>query len=337
MPRWTRRDALRRLSCGALAASASLKLADGASADTGVGPGALRLGLIADVHQDVMHDAPERLRRFVEWAVAEGCDGILQLGDFCIPKPENRDFLNIWDSFKGPRFHVLGNHDMDGGYSREQAVAFLGMPQRYYSQTWRGWRLIVLDANDRPPDHRGGYPAYVAADQLEWLGAQLEQATEPVLVFSHQSLERPPCIVNQAEIRRLIAGARRTDGRRKVAACFHGHWHIDHTRLMDGVPYVHLNSASYYWMGDAYARKRYADDIHARHPWIDRVAPYRDPLFARLDLDPVQGTLKLSGRGSAWVGPSPVECGLNPADRDCEPDFLVPEIRSREFSLPRAG
>jgi calcineurin-like phosphoesterase family protein len=292
-----------------------------------------KLGLIADVHQDIIHDAPQRLRRFVEWAEAQQCDGILQLGDFCIPKPENRAFLAIWNSHAGPRFHVLGNHDMDGGYTREQAVGYLGMPHRYYAVDWMGWRLIMLDANDRPPDHGGGYPSFIAPDQVEWLEEELRRTSLPVLIFSHQSLERPACIRSQVEVRRVISAAKAPDGHRKVAACFNGHWHIDHARITDEIPYVHINSAAYYWMGDAYARRRFSDELHAKRPILDRVAPYEGPLFTSLEFDPQTGVLRLTGRKSRWVGPSPVEVGLDPEERGCESAWITPAIRPREFSI----
>ena len=74
----------------------------------------LRFGVIADVHKDVMHDADQRLRLFIEEMKREKVDFIIQLGDFCVPIDANLPFLKIWNSFSGPRYHVLGNHDTDG-------------------------------------------------------------------------------------------------------------------------------------------------------------------------------------------------------------------------------
>jgi 3',5'-cyclic AMP phosphodiesterase CpdA len=93
----------------------------------------LRFGLIADVHQDIMHDSEQRLRSFIESMRLARPDFILQMGDFCTPIDRNRTFLEIWKSFDGPRYHVLGNHDTDGGFTREQTLAFWNMPARFYS------------------------------------------------------------------------------------------------------------------------------------------------------------------------------------------------------------
>ncbi len=129
----------------------------------------LRFGIIADVHKDIMHDADERLSVFIDHMKKEQVDFIVQLGDFCVPKDANKGFLNIWESFAGSRYHVIGNHDTDGGFSREQTVEWWNMPSRYYSFEQAGAKFIVLDGNDRPVDHAGGYPRYIAEDQLKWL------------------------------------------------------------------------------------------------------------------------------------------------------------------------
>ena len=100
----------------------------------------VRFGLIADVHKDVMHDADSRLKTFVKAMTEQDVDFILQLGDFCIPASYNLPFMTIWNSFPGPRYHVLGNHDMDGngverpdvayGWKREETVEYWGMESR---------------------------------------------------------------------------------------------------------------------------------------------------------------------------------------------------------------
>ena len=82
----------------------------------------LRFGLCADVHKDIMHDADERLRVFIERMRREKVDFVLQLGDFCRPYDYNRSFMEVWESFPGHRFHVHGNHDIDGGFTREQTM-----------------------------------------------------------------------------------------------------------------------------------------------------------------------------------------------------------------------
>jgi predicted phosphodiesterase len=74
---------------------------------------ATRFGVMTDVHFDVIDDAEDRLRHFIDEMNREKVDFIIQLGDFCFPLPENKPFLDIWQQFAGPKYHALGNHDMD--------------------------------------------------------------------------------------------------------------------------------------------------------------------------------------------------------------------------------
>lgn len=269
----------------------------------------LKIGIISDLHQDVIHDAPERLKVFLAEAEKGNADALIELGDFCIPKSENRAFADLFEAFPRPKYHVIGNHDTDGGYTREQVVAYHKMQGRYYTIDLGPVLGIVLDANDRPKDHKSGYPSHIGDDQMNWLAEQLAKAEKPIFIFSHQSFERPSCIRSQERARELFAAARHQDGTRKVAACFNGHWHIDHVREIDGIPYVHINSASYYWVGSQYQRQRYSEEIHRRHPNLANTAPYRDPLFTFLTIDPAAGIFSLSSRATTWVGESPREMG----------------------------
>jgi hypothetical protein len=76
----------------------------------------------------------------------------------------------------------------------------------------------VLDGNDTPPEHKGGYPSHIDDTQIAWLERELAAATTPVFIFSHQSLERPNCIRSQEKVRALLEAAKHPDGTRKVAA-----------------------------------------------------------------------------------------------------------------------
>ena len=291
-------------------------------------PNKVRIAIIADVHQDVMHDAPERLGAFLRQATLWEADAVLEMGDFCTPKPANRAFADLFEGFKGKRFHVLGNHDTDGGFKREQVVAFHGMAARYYSFDLGAIHGVVLDANDVPPDHRGGYPSFINDEQIEWLRNDLAGTELPVFVFSHQSLERPTCIRSQEKVRAVLEEAKRVDGAPKVAACLNGHWHIDHWRRINGIPYIHINSASYYWVGSEFRRERYDPAIHKAHPSLSSTAPYRDPLFTLLEVDFSRQSFSLKAAHSTWVGPSPQEMGVK--SPGVEAVWITPNCSARE-------
>lgn len=291
----------------------------------------LHIGLIADVHKDVIHDADERLKSFIASMKEQKVDAILQLGDFCIPKPANQGFLDIYNSFDGPRHHVIGNHDTDGGYKRDQTVKFWGMKSRYYSFDLGGFHFIILDSNDRPENHSGGYPSFIEKTQVEWLRQDLENTSLNTFIFSHQSLERPMCIDNQEEVRTILEAARTKDGKRKVAACFNGHWHLDHHRVINGIPYIHINSSSYFWVGSKYQRERLPPELAKNFPWVKSTAPYAKPLYTTLQINPEAGTFQLTPKQSAWMGPSPKDIGFSSAAEEHE--WIQPRISALKQSV----
>ncbi|MBI5010820.1 MAG: metallophosphoesterase, partial [Bacteroidia bacterium] len=102
----------------------------------------VRFGVCTDVHKDIMHDADERLSVFIEKAKTSDLDFIIQLGDFCRPYDYNLGFLTIWNSFPGEKHHVPGNHETDGGFTREESIRFLGSPAKYYSFDKNGYHFI---------------------------------------------------------------------------------------------------------------------------------------------------------------------------------------------------
>lgn len=286
----------------------------------------VRFGVCADVHKDVMHDADERLKTFVDRMNTEQADFTIQLGDFCRPSERNNTFMTIWRSFNGPAHHVLGNHDMDGGFTRQQTVAYFKMPAKYYAFSHGGFHFIVLDGNDKTDPPQSGYARYIGAEQQQWLRRQLEETERPTVVFSHQGLKDKGGVANAEAIRRIFENANQAAGRAKVIACFSGHHHTDYACQINGIHYVQINSTSYFWMGGDYQHVRYSDQIDKQYPWIKYTAPYRDPLFALVTLE-ADGTVRIAGARSEWVGPSPWDLGY-PQDNM---DRIGPRISSRQL------
>ncbi|MFN3653168.1 MAG: metallophosphoesterase family protein [Armatimonadota bacterium] len=327
-----RRRVLQALGAGAL----SWLLAEGAGAEEAP----LRFGVITDVHQDIMHDAGARLRAFVDRMQRERVDFVIQLGDFCVPHPKNREFLAIWKRFPGPRYHVLGNHDMDGdgedrtgayGYRRAETVAFWGMERPYYSFDRGGFHFVVLDGNDRAENPVPGYRRYLGPEQLEWLRKDLAASHRPTVLFIHQPLERPGGVQNQEEVRAVLEAANREAGRRKVVACFAGHYHRDYAVEINGIHYAQVNSASYFWVGPQFARVRYGDEVDRAHPSIKYTVPYREPLWAVVTLDPGKQEIRIEGARTEFVGPAPWELGRTYEEWDG--DTIRPAITGRRLRL----
>lgn len=287
----------------------------------------LRLGLIADFHRDAIHDSDLRLQTFLEEINRVEVHAKIQLGDFAIPKPANTSFIASFNQGNIPAYHVLGNHDMDEGYSKEQAIQAFGMPSAYYAQVIQGVRILVLDGNDPgSPTTKGGYASYIGKVQQDWLNQQLEDSKEPVIVISHQPIAGIYTIDNAVEIQNLLSVHAS-----KIILAINGHAHVDQLIKVAGVSYLHINSASYYWVGEKHRHLSLDANTHAAYPLLAFTCPYADVLFGVLTLDRRAKKLTLKGRKSSWIGPSPLELGyaiLSPAEQEM---YLNPQISNREL------
>lgn len=273
-------------------------------------PEIVRFGVCADVHKDVMHDADQRLQVFVSEMNEKGVDFIIQLGDFCQPQEYNVSFLGIWNSFEGPAYHVLGNHDMDddtdGRFTRDETAAYYNMPSRYYSFDQQGFHFVVLDGNEKRDPPQQGYPRYIGSEQIEWLRNDLNTTNLPTLVFSHQSLASSDGVENTDEVKKIFEEANKKSDYTKVVACICGHHHKDYIVEISGIQYIHINSMSYNWLGGDYLNIRYSEELDKEFPWIKYTAPYKDPVYAIITVA-TDGTVTIEGKETEWVGPSPMD------------------------------
>lgn len=273
----------------------------------------LRFGICADVHKDIMHDADLRMQAFIDEVTEKEVDFIIQLGDFCRPYDYNRGFMDIWNSFKGKKFHVIGNHDMDGGFTREQVVDYWESKGRYYSFDLKGVHCVVLDGNDEDTssDRPRGYARYLGEEQLKWLENDLDGTDLPTLVFSHQGLDNNlGGIFNATKSRFVLERANKIAGFQKVIAAFSGHHHQDYHNVINGINYIQINSMSYQWLGNQYKHIRYSKKIDKKYPWIKYTVPYKDPLWAIVELIP-RKMINVTGKKSEFVGPSHLDLGMD--------------------------
>lgn len=289
----------------------------------------VQFGLCADVHKDIMHDADERLRSFVDAAKNEQSDFIAQLGDFCRPYEYNQSFMDVWNSFPGAKYHVIGNHDMDGGFSRESVLDFWKSQSKYYSFDSKGFHFVVLDGNDVNPaeNKASGYARFIGKEQLNWLRQDLKKTQNPVVIFSHQSLENAEGVENTAEVQSVLEEENRVAGFTKVIVCFSGHHHTDYHIQKNGIYYIQINSMSYSWLGGDYKTIRYSETIDKEYPWIKYTVPYKEPLFAFIEID--DKNIKIFGKQSVFVGPSPEDLGVPKSENGP----IIPKISSAKLSV----
>jgi 3',5'-cyclic AMP phosphodiesterase CpdA len=278
----------------------------------------VKFAVCTDVHQDLIHDASDRLSDFIQNAKREKVDFIIQLGDFCMPFEKNEPFLQVWESFQGPRYHVLGNHDMDVS-PKAFIQEFLGMEKSFYSFDQGDFHFVILDANFFKKDEsmvaysNGNYfsnaegRCYVPDSQIEWLKLDLAETEKLTIIFSHQSLEHWGGVKNRIEVRRVLEEANQHT--KKVIACFCGHDHQDRHAEINEIHYIGLNSTSYAWVGNKLEHSgRFPESIEEKYSNLKYTLPYRESVSAIVEINS-DGKLIIKGVQSDFIQPGPEELG----------------------------
>ena len=292
--------------------------------------------VVSDLHQDIAHDAEERLGTFLRAANDSQVDFIIELGDFCMPKEENKPFLKLWQDYAGEKYMLLGNHDMDN-CSKEEVMQFIGMNNRYYSFDKGDFHFVVLDPNNiydgekYIPYENGnnfGYGekvSYVDPEQVEWLKKDLQSTDKRCIIFSHQSFKCSS--QNREEIRKIFEDENLRAGYKKVAVAFSGHDHTNYMKEINGIAYIQINSASNQWVGEKYAcPERFSDEINQKRPALKYTLPYKDALYGIVTL--TGDGMQLKGVKSEFIAPGPEELGIT--DR---PQPLVPWIEDLQLTF----
>jgi len=229
----------------------------------GGGAAAVRFGLATDSHyadteargSRPYRESLDKMRAAVAKLSGERLDFLVELGDFKDqdePSDGTRTLgylqaiESVFSEFRGPRYHVLGNHDLDS-ISKDQ---FLGVvtntnvpkDRSYYDFAAKGVRFFVLDAafkSDGAPYDRGNFEwadANVPADELDWLAKALAASPDPAVVFVHQQLDGEGAyfVKNAASVRKILEDSGR------VLAVFQSHRHEGMFHYINGIPYYTL-------------------------------------------------------------------------------------------------
>lgn len=184
-------------------------------------------------------------------------DFLVELGDF---KDQGRPpeeaatlkFLSaiekVYGQFKGPRYHVLGNHDVDS-ISKEQFLARventgIQKDSSYYSFDSKGVHFVVFDANfdaegiDYDHGKFNWTDSNIPPKELGWLKKDLASSSGPVIAFVHQQLDVTGStgVKNGPEVRQLLQDSKRT------LAVFQGHHHAGHHSHIEGIHYYTLKA-----------------------------------------------------------------------------------------------
>ena len=231
----------------------------------------VRFGLVTDVHYADHAPDPQAYgvvgRRYYQESLrkldaavavfnARKVDFAIELGDFkdlSSSKEKTLAHLEAAErslaAFRGPRYHVLGNHDFDC-LSEAEFYARVSngdggepMARGHYAFEKNGLKFIVLDAcyDSKLKHYSCNNPwndANVPPEELKWLEAELASAKGQAVVFCHQRLDpssEPKHLVrNAAAVRDIL----KKSG--KVKTVFTGHQHLGSFAVWDGIAYYSL-------------------------------------------------------------------------------------------------
>ncbi len=230
----------------------------------------VKAGIITDMHHTTKADTLTRkysasqgkMEEFIATMKEESPVFVIEMGDLVDTLAEGTDpaknlkeIENLFSSF-GPHYHVLGNHEFDN-LTREfflRSIDNTGIPQ---GQTWYSWdkggiHFVVLDAGYTPaPPHRPydmntpedsfwtWKDTFVPPQELEWLKKDLEAASLPAVVFTHQTLDRVDeqdhNIKNASDVRKILEDSGR------VLTVLSGHDHAGGYANIKGIHYIVMN------------------------------------------------------------------------------------------------
>ena len=301
-------------------ACASLVMIAGLSACRTTKERPVRFAIASDFHAPDIPDGEHRVATFIKAANDEKVDFIIELGDFCRLDSASQVYRDLWNSFPGSKYHVIGNHDMDR-YTFEEYTQGMNMPARYYSFDQGDFHFIVLDGNNlfdgKKYTHyaRANYyvdakkRAHIDPEQMDWLKKDLAATNKRCILFSHQSIEE--ALNNGAEVRKILEAENQRAGFKKVVMAFGGHNHSNYSKEINGITYVQINSASYVWIGEpTQTEKRYSKEINDRFGGILKYSmTYTEPLYAIVTLNSKGATLK--GTDAEFVPPTPKDLNMN--------------------------
>ena len=331
----------REFSVGVLAAAfAGLKSGKAQSA-VSVGSGHVKFLAFADMHYApgvFTHDTHEWLEHVLARAEYSKSDFVIHAGDFTHDPVKCPDYLKLYNNFKIPTYHTLGNHDTEG-CTLAQTLDAYGMERGHYYFDRNGFRFVVLDTNHFKDGGKfihfegGNYRKIpysrnwmVGDAQYEWIEDVLKNSPYPCVVFMHQSCERESGgMPDWARMRGLFRWINKHKGP-KVRLVVNGHHHTDALRFIDGIVYLDLNSANYKYYGQSH--RLYPEEYHKTHRGAGNVIAWDAPISAVITMG-TDGYLKIAGQKAGFFhGVSPQKAKFPKRDRP-----IIPEIQSVEMSV----
>ncbi|MFN7024730.1 MAG: metallophosphoesterase family protein [Pseudorhizobium sp.] len=281
----------------------------------------MKIAIITDIHhgpvshtKDPNWDGLSAVRAFVDRAVAESADILLDLGDHISDTNRDADHqamsevAQIFKTFPGKRVHVLGNHDV-ANLSVADNEEILGQSMTSTVTDLGDFRLIAWQ-----PDVyiTRGVGFSNASDHLEWLVEALNADERPAIIATHVPLSGHSQIGNYYFERnaqystypdhKIVREAVEATG--KAALWLSGHVHWNTVTNVGNVQHVTIQSLSERFTTAPLTAAAYADleirdgqftvDVHGNDPFHVRLPfrksgdrPWMVPMLPFDEVDPI--------------------------------------------------
>ncbi len=215
-----------------------------------------RVGMVTDLHYADKAPAGSRYYRETLAKLAEAGEQfekdrpavLIELGDLVDAADSVTTELGYlrrihrrFAALPGKKHFVLGNHCVET-LTKQEFLGEVGQERSYYSFDEAGVHFVVLDACFRADGVPYGRKnsrwddANIPPEELEWLGADLQENQRPTIVYVHQRLDvqNRHGVKNAADVRRVLEGAE------QLLAVFQGHSHQNDYRQAAGIHYCTL-------------------------------------------------------------------------------------------------
>ena len=276
------------------------------------------------------------LEEFLEAAKRENCDFIIHAGDLCGGPTEVPEYVEKYNNLDLPTYHCIGNHDADHS-SYEDVLRLYGLENDYYYFDRGSYRFIVMNPNYYLEDGKyihysmsnyyGKSRDHVPPEQLLWLSETIESSPFPCVIISYQSFERETGVKNRQDVLNIIneANKRRPHS---VIFCINGHTHGDYLRILNGVCFFDINSASNLALDNPHKLYPCENDDEYRHSRC--CVMYTDKIYAIITLEGT--TIDIKGMDTTYyLGITPEMTGNSVYDDDSR--AVRPSILSANIEL----
>jgi len=222
----------------------------------------LSFGVFADLHyaekvygNRYCEQSLEKLRVCIDIFNDRGLPMAFNLGD-SIDKVEDReaelgylkDVCDVFSSFRGERYLVLGNHDVETLTKEEFLLnSAASIKEPYYSFDRDCIHFVVLDGNchrDGTDFNVGNFDwkeAWISREQLLWLEEDLARNKNgKTIIFCHENLDNRQkngrldshIVRNSRDVRLILARAG------NILAVIQGHYHPGMHTVIERIPYI---------------------------------------------------------------------------------------------------